>query len=181
MYAGRQGFIQVWAQCLPCARGEHPTLGAGVGTSPWYTNGEGVADPPSPLKQSRDSWTLSCRHTWLCCLSKNPSVWLACASNSQRLFFFHEICSTALPVELLLFIGTGPGRPGRNYLSLGHAWCLAEHTASRFTGAAEGQGDSQSTISFPPIIRPHPLGLLIMDSSAARVQVFLSTGHSFMK
>lgn len=44
-------------------------------------------------------------------------------------------------------------------------------------GAAEGQGDSQSTINLPPKTRPHPLGLLIMDYSAAGVQVFLSTGH----
>lgn len=35
-------------------RGGHHTVGCRVGTSPWYTNGGSAADPPDPLKQSRD-------------------------------------------------------------------------------------------------------------------------------
>lgn len=50
----------------PHAQGGHHTLGCGGWHLARYTNGEGVADPPSPLRQSRDSWALSLRDTWLC-------------------------------------------------------------------------------------------------------------------
>lgn len=70
-------------------------------------------------------------HVAVCCLLRSLSACLACfCSSSEGLFFFFfgEFCS--FPMKLSLFIGTGSGRLGRNYLSLGHAWCLAEHTTS---------------------------------------------------
>lgn len=69
-----------------------------------------------------------------CVFLRSPPACLARASGSET-FFVCEICCSALPAQLLLFIGTGPGRPGRNYLSLGHAWCLAERTASLLHGS----------------------------------------------
>lgn len=90
-----------------------------------------------------------------------------------------EMCSAAFPAQLSLFMGTGPGRPGRNYLSLGHAWCLAEHTASLLHERdVEGQGDSQSAISLPlqPSSTSPGAGNYGLPSLAPRVQAFLSAG-----
>lgn len=79
---------------------------------------------------------------------------------------FCEACGAAFPAQLSLFMGTGPGRPGRNYLSLGHAWCLAERTASplheRETLKAKETVSLQ--LASPSNHRPHPPGLAIMDS-----------------
>lgn len=80
--------------------------------------------------------TVSGRGTWLCPLQRSPPACLACLQHTETFFFFLcEICCSTLPLQLLLFIGTGSGRPGRNYLSLGHAWCLAEHTVSLLHGS----------------------------------------------
>lgn len=118
-----------------CVQGKNIThWGAGVGTSARYTNEEGVADSPSPLRQSstRGLYHVD-THGCVLSLKEHFCVPSMCLQSTET--FFREICSTALPVELLLFIGTGPGRPGRNYLSLGHAWCLAEHTISLLHGS----------------------------------------------
>ena len=109
----------------------HPHQGSG-GTSLGCTNG-GKDPAPQPSLASEGT-AGTCR-----LFQEEAHAWLA--SPAQRdffclgfffffFFFFGEICSTAFPVQLSLFIGTGSGRLGRNYLSLGHAWCLAEHSTS---------------------------------------------------
>lgn len=110
---------------------------------PWGAQMGGRIQPLSPRLPLRAQQGLvdssRKRHVAVCCLLRSLSACLACFSSSERLFlfgffcfffFFGEICSTAFPVQLSLFIGTGSGRLGRNYLSLGHAWCLAEHSTS---------------------------------------------------
>lgn len=119
----------------------HPHQGSG-GTSLGCTNGgkdpapqpslasEGTAGTCRLFQEEARGCVLSpeepfCMPGLLLQLRETFFVWIF-----LFFFFFGEICSTAFPVQLSLFIGTGSGRLGRNYLSLGHAWCLAEHSTS---------------------------------------------------
>jgi len=101
---------------------ERRALCAGVSVMPLHQGAQTERKEPIPEAvpgQSRDPQAPSGRGTWLRVVSRGAL--LAHVSSSQRPFFLCEICSTALPTRLSLFIGTGPGRLRRNYLTLGHA------------------------------------------------------------